>query len=118
MLTTTWNKAQLLWHISCKGGAGGANATTDYTCKFVIFATGPMHVPRFPNIPGLDKFAGKVFHSCEWDHSVDLASKRVAVIGSGASAIQFVPEIQPQVSRAASASTDLAHLLLLASTFC
>ena len=66
-----------------------------YACKFVIFCTGPMHVPSFPNIKGLSSFPGEIFHSAQWDHDVDLTNKRVAVVGSGASAIQFVPEIQP-----------------------
>ena len=57
-----------------------------------------MHVPSFPEIDGRDEFAGPAFHSAEWDHSVDLTGKRVAIIGTGASAIQIVPEIVGQVA--------------------
>ena len=52
-----------------------------------------------PALPGLDNFAGTVFHSATWDHGRDLAGRRVAVIGTGASAIQFVPRIQPRVGQ-------------------
>jgi cation diffusion facilitator CzcD-associated flavoprotein CzcO len=50
--------------------------------------------PKWPDIPGLNSFQGQKFHSARWDHSVDLTGRRVAVIGTGASAIQFVPEVQ------------------------
>ncbi|MFT4050085.1 MAG: NAD(P)/FAD-dependent oxidoreductase [Solirubrobacterales bacterium] len=65
--------------------------------KYVIACAGPMHEAAFPDIPGVEKFAGEAFHTAKWDHSVDLAGKRVAVIGTGASAIQYVPVIQKQV---------------------
>jgi cation diffusion facilitator CzcD-associated flavoprotein CzcO len=58
-----------------------------------------MHVPVTPDIPGLDTFQGQSFHSARWRHDIDLQGKRVAVIGSGASAIQFVPAIAPQVAQ-------------------
>ncbi len=63
----------------------------------LITATGQLNQPAWPDIPGMDQFAGKIFHSARWDHDYDLADKRVAVIGTGASAIQFVPEIARQV---------------------
>lgn len=72
-------------------------STGSYTARFLILATGPMHKPVTPAIPGLESFPGTTFHSARWDHKVDLAGKRVAVIGTGASAIQFVPAIQPRV---------------------
>jgi cation diffusion facilitator CzcD-associated flavoprotein CzcO len=67
------------------------------TCRAVMFGMGPLHVPKIPEIPGVERFAGPAFHSAEWDHSVDLRGKRVAVVGTGASAIQFVPAIAPEV---------------------
>lgn len=70
---------------------------TEYTADFVVSCGGYLHEPIIPNIPGLDSFEGHVFHSSRWDHDYDLSNKRVAVIGTGASAIQFVPEIQPKV---------------------
>ncbi len=67
--------------------------------RVVISAAGPLHQPLIPDIPGLADFPGTVFHSAEWNHDHDLTGERVAVIGSGASAIQFVPEIAPKVGR-------------------
>ena len=64
-----------------------------YRCRHVIFATGGLHMPLFPDIPGRSLFRGPAMHSAEWDDSVDISGKRVAVIGSAASAIQIVPEI-------------------------
>jgi cation diffusion facilitator CzcD-associated flavoprotein CzcO len=66
----------------------------------MVVATGALADPVVPHLPGLDRFGGAVFHSARWDHSVELTGKRVAVIGTGASAIQFVPAIQPQVTSA------------------
>ena len=61
----------------------------------LVTAVGQLSRPSIPDLPGLHSFAGPSFHSAEWDHDVDLAGKRVAVLGTGASAIQFVPGIQP-----------------------
>jgi cation diffusion facilitator CzcD-associated flavoprotein CzcO len=66
--------------------------------RVVIWGTGPLHEPSIPEIEGLDRFAGTVFHSARWDHEHDLRGRRVAVIGTGASAIQFVPQIAKQVA--------------------
>ena len=60
---------------------------------------GPLTEPRIPDLPGLEHFEGETFHSARWDHDYDLAGKRVASIGTGASAIQYVPAIQPQVEQ-------------------
>jgi cation diffusion facilitator CzcD-associated flavoprotein CzcO len=65
----------------------------------LVLATGPLSAPAIPDLPGLDRFQGRLFHSARWDHTFDLRDRRVAVIGTGASAIQFVPRIQPQVAR-------------------
>ncbi len=67
------------------------------TAQALVSGMGGLHKPQFPDLPGLDKFKGPAFHSALWDHSVDLTGKTVAVIGTGASAIQFVPQIQPKV---------------------
>jgi cation diffusion facilitator CzcD-associated flavoprotein CzcO len=69
------------------------------TAGAVVSAMGSLSRPAFPNCQGIDRFKGKAFHSSEWDHSFDLARKQVAVIGTGASAIQFVPQIASQVER-------------------
>jgi cation diffusion facilitator CzcD-associated flavoprotein CzcO len=65
------------------------------TADFLVAAVGQLSRPVVPDLPGRDSFAGPAFHSAQWDHGVDLTGKRVAVIGTGASAIQFVPGIQP-----------------------
>jgi cation diffusion facilitator CzcD-associated flavoprotein CzcO len=64
-----------------------------FASRHVIFATGGLHLPAFPDIPGMKDFAGASMHTAEWDHSVDFDGKRVAVIGSAASAIQLIPEV-------------------------
>jgi cation diffusion facilitator CzcD-associated flavoprotein CzcO len=73
-------------------------ATTGETFEANVFvpAVGQLSRPVWPDIPGQGSFDGHSFHSASWDHGYDLAGKRVAVIGTGASAIQFVPEIQPK----------------------
>jgi cation diffusion facilitator CzcD-associated flavoprotein CzcO len=67
--------------------------------KVLVSATGPLVEPRIPDFPGLETFAGPAFHSARWDHSVDLQGRRVASVGTGASAIQFVPAIAPDVAQ-------------------
>jgi 4-hydroxyacetophenone monooxygenase len=69
----------------------------DVEANAVVSAVGQLNRPLFPEIPGRDAFGGASFHSARWDHSVDLRDKRVAVIGTGASAAQFIPEIAPGV---------------------
>lgn len=69
------------------------------SARQVVLASGPLHVPAIPSIKGLDTFKGKVFHSAEWDHSYDMAGKNVVSIGTGGSAIQYVPEIAPRVKQ-------------------
>ena len=86
-----WNETDKLWQLDTSQGLMRA--------RFVVMACGPMHVPVTPNIPGLESFTGTHFHSARWRHDVDLVDKRVAVVGSGASAIQFVPAIAPQVAQ-------------------
>ncbi|MFD3500786.1 flavin-containing monooxygenase [Streptomyces sp. NPDC058678] len=85
--TMTWNAERLCWDIETAAGSLCAD--------FVVSATGPLSDPRIPDIPGLDTFPGKVFHSARWDHDFDLRGKRVAMVGTGASAIQIVPAVQP-----------------------
>jgi cation diffusion facilitator CzcD-associated flavoprotein CzcO len=67
--------------------------------RHLVLGVGALSRPAYPSIPGLERFQGARFHSAEWDHGYPLAGKRVAVIGTGASAIQFVPRIVPQVGR-------------------
>jgi cation diffusion facilitator CzcD-associated flavoprotein CzcO len=67
--------------------------------RALLLGNGALHLPQLPSIPGLQTFEGTQFHSARWNHDYDLAGKRVAVIGTGASAIQFVPEIAKQVEQ-------------------
>jgi cation diffusion facilitator CzcD-associated flavoprotein CzcO len=72
---------------------------TEYSADVLICAVGQLSRPRLPDIPGRESFRGPSFHSAQWDHSAELSGRRVAVIGTGASAIQFVPAIAPEVKR-------------------
>ncbi|MFF3225090.1 flavin-containing monooxygenase [Nocardia suismassiliense] len=74
--------------------ADGAQLTAD----ILVPAVGQLSRPAMPNIPGIDTFAGPAFHSAEWGHDVELSGKRIACIGTGASAIQYIPRIQPEVA--------------------
>ena len=78
------------WHVTTSGGASDE-------ADVVIAATGVLHHPRYPDIPGLDTFAGASFHSSRWDHSVAISGARVGVIGTGSSAVQIVGAIVDQV---------------------
>lgn len=83
-----WDNEHQLWRLDTSSG--------QYLSRTVVFATGPITESKIPPIPGLDSFTGEMFHSARWNHDYDLTGKRVAVIGTGASAIQFVPRIQPK----------------------
>jgi cation diffusion facilitator CzcD-associated flavoprotein CzcO len=69
----------------------------DFTAQLLLSGMGPLAEPSYPNLPGIESFEGEVFHSAKWNHELDLSGRKVAVIGTGASAIQFVPAIQPEV---------------------
>ncbi|MBK5305786.1 MAG: NAD(P)/FAD-dependent oxidoreductase [Frankiaceae bacterium] len=84
-----WDEAEQIWHLTTARG--------ELDAELLVLGTGGLSDPAIPAIPGLDAFAGTTFHSATWDHDHDLRGQRVAVIGTGASAIQFVPAIQPQV---------------------
>ncbi len=86
-----WDDEAQLWRLDTSQG--------ELTAQAVVAAPGGLSEPRDPDIPGLATFTGTVFHSATWDHDHDLGGERVAVIGTGASAIQFVPKIQPEVGR-------------------
>ena len=86
-----WDDGASLWRLRTENGEV-------VEAEVVVSALGMLNVPAYPDTAGLDRFAGPLFHSSRWDHSVDLTGKRVGVIGTGASALQFVPEIAPDVS--------------------
>ena len=91
MRSSAWDPSAARWRIETDRGRLSA--------RFLVVAAGPLSEPSIPAVPGLADFRGRVFHSARWDHDYDLEGKRVAVVGTGASAIQFVPEIQPRVSK-------------------
>lgn len=87
----SWDADAGRWRIDTSAG--------EWTADVLISAGGPLNEPAVPKLPGLETFRGTTFHSSRWDHEHDLTGRRVAVIGTGASAIQFVPAIQPAVGR-------------------
>jgi cation diffusion facilitator CzcD-associated flavoprotein CzcO len=91
MESAEWDDAEARWRIETSQGP--------LTADVLIAAQGPLSDPLLPDLPGLDEFEGKTFHSARWDHDHKLDGERVAVIGTGASAIQFVPRIQPLVGK-------------------
>ena len=94
--TLAWDEARAVWRALLTTSTG---ATEVIEANVVVTAVGQLNRPRFPDIEGFGDFAGPAFHSAEWRHDVDLKGKRVAVIGTGASAYQFVPEIAPEVAK-------------------
>ena len=86
-----WDEPRRRWIVSTSRG--------EHEVDVLIAACGQLSVPSVPAIPGLDDFAGPAFHTACWRHDVDLAGRRVAVVGTGCSAIQVVPAIQPQVAQ-------------------
>ncbi|TMC49216.1 MAG: NAD(P)/FAD-dependent oxidoreductase [Chloroflexi bacterium] len=91
LVSAAWDDELDRWRIETTGG--------HFTARVLVTGVGALSEPSVPSIPGIETFRGTVFHSASWNHDHDLAGERVAVIGTGASAIQFVPEIQPRVGR-------------------
>jgi cation diffusion facilitator CzcD-associated flavoprotein CzcO len=87
----SWDEDAQQWDIETAAGA--------ITARVLIGGQGGLSEPQLADIPGRETFAGPSFHSAQWDHSVDLRGKKVAVLGTGASAIQIVPTIQPEVEQ-------------------
>ena len=81
-----FSDATSLWTVTTADGA-------NLTAQFIVAGTGGLHIPAYPDLPGLKDFDGPVMHSAKWDHDVNLKDKKIVVIGTGASAVQFVPEI-------------------------
>jgi cation diffusion facilitator CzcD-associated flavoprotein CzcO len=85
-----WDDRRCRWRIAVEG-------REDCEADAIVLATGQLHQPAHPRIEGIETFAGHSFHSAQWDHQYSLAGKRVAVVGTGASAVQFIPEIVEEV---------------------
>ena len=92
----TFDDDSATWVVDSVGGDGQAQTDRFHA---VVNATGQLNRPKLPDIPGRSSFAGPAFHSAEWDHDIDLTGKRVAVIGTGASAAQFIPIIAEQAEQ-------------------
>lgn len=86
-----WDEDDQLWHVT--------TSTGPWTAQVLVSAVGPLTEPKLPDVPGIERFRGKIMHSARWDHNHDLSGQRVASIGTGASAIQYVPEIADRVGR-------------------
>jgi cation diffusion facilitator CzcD-associated flavoprotein CzcO len=86
-----WDEDAQRWRIETSCGT--------LTAQALVLGTGPLSAPSIPDLPGLERFEGTTFHSATWDHDHALDGERVAVVGTGASAIQFVPKIQPRVGK-------------------
>ncbi|MGH3436727.1 MAG: flavin-containing monooxygenase [Sciscionella sp.] len=85
-----WDPEQRRWQVDSDRG--------QFSCQFLVAGVGALHIPNIPNLPGIERFAGQSWHSAQWNHEYDLHGKKVAVVGTGASAIQFLPRIAPEVA--------------------
>jgi cation diffusion facilitator CzcD-associated flavoprotein CzcO len=110
-----WDQDAQLWRIETRPGPGSAPGagsgsasgaigsgpapSRELTAEILIAGPGPLAEPKLPEIEGIESFEGRMFHSAEWDHEHSLLGKRVGVIGTGASSVQFVPHIQPEVAK-------------------
>jgi cation diffusion facilitator CzcD-associated flavoprotein CzcO len=91
VLSSSWDEDARRWIVETSQGT--------FRAPVLVSGAGPLTEPKLPDIPGIEDFEGTAFHSARWDHDHDLTGERVAAVGTGASAIQFVPEIQPKVER-------------------
>lgn len=92
VVSASWDEGGRRWTVGLASGE-------ELDCDLLLLGCGQLSRPAWPAIEGLDAFAGEAFHSAEWNHEVDLTDKRVAVIGTGASAIQFVPPVAEQAGK-------------------
>jgi cation diffusion facilitator CzcD-associated flavoprotein CzcO len=92
VVEATWDDGPAVWRLRTRSGE-------ELTADAVVMGTGALSNPATPRLAGAERFQGAQFHSARWDHGYDLRGKRVAVVGTGASAVQFVPRIQPLVEK-------------------
>ena len=91
LLSAAWDDDAKRWQLHTGQG--------EISTEILISASGALSDPAMPKLPGIENFTGTLFHSARWDHDHELSGERVAVVGTGASAIQFVPQIQPKVEK-------------------
>ena len=96
VIDSVYDEVHALWKTRVRGSDGKEETLVS---NAVITAVGQLSRPRLPDIKGIETFKGQSFHSATWDHSIDLKGKRIAAIGTGASAFQFVPEIAPDAKQ-------------------
>jgi cation diffusion facilitator CzcD-associated flavoprotein CzcO len=89
--SAAWDDRTRCWRVETSRGSVTANV--------LVLASGPLSEPVLPQLCGIERFEGRAFHSAQWDHSYSLKGRRVAVIGTGASAVQFIPEIQKDAAQ-------------------
>ncbi len=92
IIGATFDDHEAVWRLHARSGE-------TFTADVLVTGLGQLNRPATPALPGIEHFNGTRFHSARWDHTIDLAGRRVAVIGNGASAVQFVPQIAPEVAR-------------------
>ena len=92
--SATWDETTSTWAVETRSADGSIETLT---ARAVISSVGSLNRPKLPDIEGIDSFVGPAFHSARWDHSVDLAGKRVAMVGAGASGFQIAPTIADEV---------------------
>ena len=90
VLRAQWDEDVQRWTVHTTQGL--------FAASFLVMSCGPWHQPFIPELPGLADFPGPVMHTAQWDHDVEISGKRVAIVGTGASAVQVIPELQPRVA--------------------
>lgn len=96
VVSATWDDAAALWRVVVRGPDGGEETLE---ANAIVSAVGQLNRPKIPGFPGLDGFAGPAFHTAAWRHDCELRGRRVAVVGTGATALQLVPELAPSAAR-------------------
>jgi cation diffusion facilitator CzcD-associated flavoprotein CzcO len=86
-----WDERERHWTATTRDGR-------EFVAQFLVSGVGGLHIPQIPDLPGIANFQGQTWHSARWNHEYDLRGKNVAVVGTGASAVQFVPKIAPDVA--------------------
>ncbi len=102
-----WDERACTWQVQAQDSSGSVSWQVDV----LVVAVGQLSRPAMPRVPGIDDFDGPAFHSAQWRHDVDLRGKRVGVIGTGASAIQFVPQIQQEAAHVTVFQRSAPHVV-------
>jgi 4-hydroxyacetophenone monooxygenase len=95
--SATWDAAQKRWEIVTKDVNTGQ--IQPYTADIMVSASGVFHTPNIPDLDGLEAFDGKIFHTTQWDHSVDIDGLRIGLIGNGSTGVQLMPQLARKASR-------------------